>query len=120
MTNLTLYSTPESEEYYFDEGCFILEVLNNPNHAELSIARARVAPNTATKLHALNKTTEYYLIISGTGIATINNQEFDVKANDVLVIAQGEPQMIRNTGDCDLVFFAMCNPRFQVEAYTEL
>jgi len=120
MTNQTLYSTPESEEYYFDEGCFILEVLNDAEHKELSIARARVAPNTETKLHALNKTTEYYLIISGTGIANINSEEINVSSNDVIVIKQGAPQKIKNTGDTDLVFFAICTPRFKPESYKEV
>jgi len=113
------YSTPNSEEYYFDEGCYILEVLNDPTHGELSIARARVLPNTETKLHKLNQITEHYLIISGTGTAIINDESFQVAENDVLIIGENMPQKIINTGTEDLVFYAICHPRFTEGAYSE-
>ena len=32
----------EADEYYFDEGCFILELSNSPADPGVSIARARV------------------------------------------------------------------------------
>ena len=43
----------EADEYYFDEGCFILELSNSPADPGLSIARARVKTGVATKLHCL-------------------------------------------------------------------
>ena len=42
------YSTPETQEYFFDEGCHILEICNDAQHQELSIARARVTAGTET------------------------------------------------------------------------
>jgi len=38
----------------------------------------------------------------------------------VLVIAPDEPQRITATGPDDLVFLAVCTPRFRQEAYREL
>ena len=34
----------EADEYYFDEGCFILELSNSAADPDVSIARARVKP----------------------------------------------------------------------------
>ncbi len=114
------YSTPENQEYFFDEGCHILELYNDPENSELSIARARVAANTETRLHALSNTIERYIILSGEGIATIDEKEYLVKTNDVLIIDKGIPQKIRNTKQEDLVFLAVCSPRFTPECYQEV
>jgi hypothetical protein len=54
---------PESREYYFDEGCHILEMSNSPDDPEVSIARARVEPGVTTRLHRLTKTTERYIFL---------------------------------------------------------
>jgi len=42
-----------------------------------------------------------------------------VGANDVVLIPPGTRQRITNMGDGDLVFLALCTPRFRVEAYHE-
>ena len=114
------YSTSESQEYFFDEGCHILEIYNDPKQTELSIARARVQAKKETCLHALSSTIERYIILSGEGIATINNKQYEVKANDVLVIDEGVAQKIRNTKNEDLIFLVVCSPRFTPECYQEL
>ncbi len=40
-----------SQEYYFDEGCFITELSNTTDDAQVSIARARVETGKTTKWH---------------------------------------------------------------------
>jgi len=61
------------------------------------------------------------LIQSGEGIATIGDQPpFAVKANDVIVIPADMPQKIKCTSDEDLVFLALCTPRFTPECYVAL
>jgi mannose-6-phosphate isomerase-like protein (cupin superfamily) len=111
----------ESSEYFFREGCYIVEVLNDPDHPDLSIARARVAPGVTTQPHSLTNTTERYLIQSGTGLVFLGDdtQGMPVKADDVVVIPSGVCQSIRNTGRVDLIFHALCTPRFLPENYRE-
>lgn len=111
----------ESDETFIDEGCHILELSNTAHDPALSIARARVAPGVTTRLHRLSDTAERYVILSGEGQAEIGGQPpADVRAGDVVLIPPGCPQRIRNTGSEDLVFLAICSPRFTGSAYEDL
>lgn len=115
-----IISNQESDEYYFEEGCYIWELSNSEKDSHLSIARARVLPNTSTKLHTLTKTVERYIILEGTGKVILGDQRPQmVKAGDVVIIPEGCPQAICNTGDTDLQFMVLCTPRFIVENYSE-
>lgn len=114
------YSTPENQEYFFDEGCHILELCNDVKHEELSIARARVEAGVETQLHSLSDTIERYIILKGKGVATIDGKEYNVATNDVLIIEKGVSQKIRNTEKEDLVFLVVCTPRFATENYQEI
>ena len=90
----------ETDETFIDEGCHILELSNTAHDPALSIARARVAPGVTTRLHG--------------------QPPVDVSSGDVVLIPPGCPQRIRNTGSEDLVFLAICTPRFTVSAYEDL
>ncbi len=115
-----IIKTSEKDEYYFHEGCFILELLNDPNDPEASIARARVEPGRETDLHALKGTTERYLILNGNGTVTVNNEAQAVSQGHTVVIPAGVSQKIENTGSEDLIFLAICTPRFVPECYVDL
>ena len=111
----------EADETFIDEGCHILELSNSAHDPALSIARARVAPGVTTRLHRLANTAERYVILSGEGQAEIGGQlPVDVSAGNVVLIPPDCPQRIRNTGSEDLVFLAICSPRFTVSAYEDL
>ena len=56
-----------TQEYWFEEGCFITEWLNSPDDPALSIARARVMPGVTTRLHRLVGVAERYVILEGQG-----------------------------------------------------
>ncbi|HQV16296.1 MAG TPA: hypothetical protein PK620_15390, partial [Denitromonas sp.] len=43
-----------------------------------------------------------------------------VVAGDTVVIAPGQRQRIRNPGAVDLLFLAVCTPRFVPSAYTDV
>ena len=43
-----------------------------------------------------------------------------VASGDVVIIPAGVRQRIANNGNEDLVFLAICTPRFQAENYTDL
>lgn len=117
---MQIHHNTEDQEYYFKEGCFILEYLNNEEDPDVSIARARVEAGATTKLHRLKETTERYLILEGEGRAQIDGQPIEVRAGSVIVIPPGTSQCITNTGSADLVFLAICSPRFVPGCYEEL
>jgi len=121
MFNGEVFSIPESDEYYFDEGCFILELMNSPLDQEVSIARARVEAGCTTRLHCLNGLTERYVIQNGEGKVTVGDSlKQKVIPGDVVLIPNGVAQKITNTGQEDLVFLAICSPRFTRESYQDL
>ena len=117
MNEGALFRPEESNEYFFDEGCHILEVLNDPADPECSIVRARVEPGVTTDWHWLENTWERYVITGGQGLAGVGEESISVSVGDSVVIPPGVRQRIENTGQQDLVFLAVCTPRFRVENY---
>lgn len=108
-------------EYYFDEGCHILESWNRPGDPACSIARARVPPGVTTRWHRLRDVTERYLILEGRGRVEVGDRPPEaVGPGDVVLIPPGIAQRIANTGDGDLLFHAVCTPRFVPQAYEDL
>lgn len=111
----------ESIEHFFREGCFITELLNSEHDPECSVARARVEPGVTTRWHRLEGMTERYLVVAGSGRAEVGNlAPTEVAPGDVVLIPPGCRQRITNTGDSDLVFLAVCTPRFRIEAYSDI
>ena len=122
MPNPPRILQPDSAaETYIKEGCHILELSNSRNDPALSIARARVEPGVTTRLHRLVDTAERYVILQGRGLVELGGQPpAAVGPGDVALIPPGCPQRISNTGDEDLVFLAICSPRFRESAYEDL
>ena len=110
-----------SAEIYILEGCHIIEQSNSPDDPQLSVARARVAPGVTTRWHRLKDTTERYYILQGTGTVYIGETPpTPVGVGDVVIIPPFYPQCITNTGSGDLIFLAICTPRFRDEVYEAL
>jgi len=109
-------------EYYFSaEKCFITELSNTPDDPDLSIAKARVEPGITTSWHRLQHTTERYCILSGEGLAEVGDAEpKNVKKGDVVIIPPLYKQRITNTGSEDLIFLAICSPRFIEDNYQQI
>ncbi|NIP19171.1 MAG: cupin domain-containing protein [Xanthomonadales bacterium] len=115
-----LFQRDENKEYWFEEGCYILELLNDPADPSVSIARARVPKRGTTAWHRLRDTTERYVILEGEGEVGIGDEAPQrAGPGDVVVIPPMVRQCIRNTGEEDLVFLAICTPRFERENYVE-
>ena len=111
----------EQQEYYFEEGCFIRELHNTEDDPLVSVARARVRPGETTRWHQLNRIRERYLIEEGEGLAEIGEEApLLVGPGDTVQIPPDTRQRISNTGATDLIFLAVCTPRFIPEAYTDL
>jgi len=116
-----IFRPDAADEYYTDERCHILELSNSAADDALSIARARVAPHVTTTLHRLDSTIERYVILEGVGMVEIAGGAPErVAAGDVVVIPAGVSQRITNSGDRELVFLALCTPRFRPENYADL
>jgi mannose-6-phosphate isomerase-like protein (cupin superfamily) len=117
----TIHNYDPAEEYFFREGCFINELSNSASDPQLSIARVRVRPGEQTRWHVLDDREERYVIIRGTGEVEVGNlNATTVTENDVVIIPAGCRQRIRNTGSGELVFMALCTPRFIEGSYREL
>ncbi|MEM7564972.1 MAG: cupin domain-containing protein [Pseudomonadota bacterium] len=108
-------------EYFFDEGCYIVEVSNSDDDPEVSIARARVEPGVRTQWHFLDNTAERYVILHGSGLVEIGEESpQSVEMGDVVIIPPGVRQRIFNSGTEDLLFLAICSPRFTEQAYNAI
>jgi len=108
-------------EYYFAEGCYITEVSNSTDDLQLSITRARVEPGKTTRWHYLRGTIERYVILEGSGRVEVGDLEPQlVTAGDVVIIPPEERQRITNNGENDLVFLAICSPRFVESQYVSM
>lgn len=111
---------PEAE-VLIKEGCHIVELHNSDADVDCSIARARLGPGKATRLHCLDATIERYVILEGSGEVQIDRTTPQpVNVLDVVNIPANVPQSITNTGQQDLIFLCICTPRFVAENYRDL
>ena len=117
----TIERVNPGSEFYIKEGCHIIELSNTPDDPDTSIAKVRVAPGVTTRWHRLDGITERYVILEGRGrmeAGSLPAQE--VGTFDTVRIPPACPQRITNTGRGDLVFLAICTPRFIPEAYVDI
>lgn len=111
----------ESVEYYTPEKCYITEILNVPEVPQMSLARARVEPSVTTRWHRLKGVSECYYILSGQGVVEVGElKPRQVGPGDFVFIPPLCRQRVTNTGKEDLIFLAICTPRFTFEAYEDL
>lgn len=109
------------EEYFEPEGCWIAEWWNSPEDVAVSVAHVRVEPGCTTIRHRLRGIAERYLILSGHGRVEVGDDPpRDVGPGDVVAIPPGTAQCITSAAGANLVFLAVCTPRFRLEAYEAL
>lgn len=109
-----------TREYYIDEGCHITEWWNTDADPAVSIARARVEPGVTTRLHSLSGTVERYVVLEGNGLVEVGGiAAQQIGHGDMVFIPAGVVQRITNNGACDLVFLAVCTPRFRSAVYRD-
>ncbi len=110
-----------NREYFTEELCHINELSNHEGDESVSVAQARVEPGVRTRLHRLKDTTERYVILSGQGMVEVGElAPATVQKGDVVLIPSMCPQRITNTGTEELVFLAICSPRFRQENYEDI
>lgn len=111
----------EDDEFWTEEKCHIIELSNSQSDENVSIARARVEPGITTSWHKLTGIVERYVILEGEGVVEVGDLPTEkVTEGSVVIIPPGCPQRITNTGEFDLIFLAICSPRFRDEAYIDL
>ncbi len=114
------FKNPNNEEYWFEEGLFIRELMNSPSNERVSIARCRLPAKMQTKWHSLS-VTEWYVILQGEGRLEIGDEPPQkVSADCCIEIPPQTPQRIKNAGTEDLIFQSVCIPRFTPECYSLL
>ena len=119
--NETIKKQKLKTEFFVAEKCFITELSNSADDPDVSIARARVEPGVTTRRHRLKGITERYYIVSGQGLVEIGEQPpQEVTVGDIVLIPPMCRQRITNTGTDDLIFLAICSPRFTQDAYEDI
>ena len=107
-----------NDEFYTEERCHILEILNTEEHPNFSLAQARVEVGVTTVWHTLKEADELYYIIQGTGEMEIEDDfKSTLTKGDAVLIPKNKSQRIKNTGTVDLVFLCVCAPRWKPELY---
>jgi mannose-6-phosphate isomerase-like protein (cupin superfamily) len=113
-----IIKSQNNPEKYFEEKCFITEILNSEEYPGMSISKARVNPGVTTVLHWLNNTEEKYFVLLGKGEMEIDGELFGtVQAGDLVIIPMNSTQRIKNIGSDDLIFICICTPRFEIKNY---
>jgi len=107
-------------EYFFAEGCFITEWWNTSADEAVSVARARVEPDVTTRWHRLRGGAERSLILEGRGHVEVGGLPPEgVRPGAVVLVPPGTRQRITNPGEADLLFLAVCAPRFTRAVYED-
>jgi len=110
-----------SQEYFTPEQCHIFELSNSADDEALSVARARVAPGVTTRWHRLAGIAERYYVLAGRGRVEVGDDApADVGPGDIVIIPPDCRQRIANTGEGDLLFLALCTPRYTDAAYQDV
>ena len=110
-----------NNEFYTSERCYITESSNTGDDPDASIARARVEPGVTTHWHRLKDTIERYFVISGRGLMEVGQlPPQEISAGDTVLIPSMCRQRITNIGSNDLIFLAICTPRFNSDAYEDM
>ncbi|MDY6971972.1 MAG: cupin domain-containing protein [Thermodesulfobacteriota bacterium] len=108
-------------EFYTREGCYVTELSNTPDDPDVSIARVRVEPGMTTRWHRLKGIVERYYILSGKGRVEVGElPSHEVNAEDIVLIPAMYSQRITNIGLEDLIFLAICTPRFLNDSYEDI
>ncbi len=88
----------------------VLHPKNEPLNLPYSLAFATLEVGASSKPHILKQSEEVYVIVSGSGTATVGKEEFAVQPGDVVLIPAGVVQFIRNDGDEVLKFYCIVSP----------
>jgi mannose-6-phosphate isomerase-like protein (cupin superfamily) len=84
---------------------YLVECENEKNIRLL--AELTLQPGCSIGNHCHEAETEYYIILSGSGMVNDNGAETPVQAGDTIITGNGASHSISNTGNVPLVFHAV-------------
>lgn len=96
----------EIRNYFFPD--------NSEHSIKYSIAHFTLKPNKRTLRHKL-KSSEIYYVLKGNGIIHSEQDSFNVKENDAVLILPNKVQFIENINDSDLEFLCIVEPSWRKE-----
>jgi mannose-6-phosphate isomerase-like protein (cupin superfamily) len=70
-------------------------------------AEITLKPGCSIGYHQHNSETEYFFILSGSGVVNDDGKEVQVKSGDSIITGNGASHSIKNTGSEALVFYAI-------------
>ena len=110
----TLTNIKKLKTYITKDGSSICELMHPSQHgnAKQSLAQAIVPAHSETQLHYHAKTEELYHISQGSGLMTIDDDQFPVTVGDTVCIPPTSHHKIKNTESIDLVFLCCCSPAY--------
>jgi mannose-6-phosphate isomerase-like protein (cupin superfamily) len=113
LSEVTPYATKDGSE--------IRELLHPQHHVvrNQSLAEATLPPGTVTLLHRHRVTEEIYHVTHGCGVMTLNDETFQIRSGDSILIPPGTPHRVENTGHEALRILCCCAPAYS-HADTEL
>jgi len=100
--------------YITKDGSIIRELMHpfvHLNHNQ-SLAEAVIPPGAITLLHKHNNCEEIYYVLSGSGIMTLGDEQFDIMEGDTIAIPPGTPHNVRNSGAALLKVLCACAPPY--------
>ncbi|MDR2371048.1 MAG: cupin domain-containing protein [Treponema sp.] len=71
------------------------------------LAELTVPPGASIGYHQHNSETEYFLVVSGSGVVNDNGAEKPVAAGDAVITGGGVSHGVKNTGNVPLVMHAV-------------
>lgn len=110
-------SINQCTEFVANDGCHIRELLHPKNDAidlPFSLAFARVEVGKHTYKHRLAQQ-EIYVIQQGEGLMHIDDETCPVQSQDMIIVPAKTIQWIENSGDEELLFYALVNPPWTEE-----
>lgn len=103
----------KSEYFKAMDETFLTELLHPENEGVdmgCSIAHAVLGPGKKSLPHMLKKSVEVYIILQGSGVMHINEEECVVESGQAVYIPPEAVQWIENVSEEDLKFLCVVSP----------
>ena len=107
----------EIQVYTTKDGSLIRELYHPGAHGNQrqSLAEATIPEGSGTIMHRHVQSEEIYHVIKGTGLMSLGDEQFDIKAGDTVCILPETPHSVINTGKGPLRILCCCSPAYSHE-----
>jgi len=102
------------QPYITKDGSIIRELMHPFIHLNrnLSLAEAIIVQGSTTYMHRHHNSEEIYHVLSGSGVMTVDNEQFEIKEGDTICIPVGSFHNVNNTGPILLKMLCACAPPY--------